>query len=216
MKYKYILFDLDGTLTDSKEGITKSVQYALKKFGIEIKNLDTLEKFVGPPLKDSFIEFYNFNDDKVAEAVKYYRDYFKDTGIFENKVYDGIDDFLKKLKKLGFKLILATSKPQVFAERILKHFDLMKYFYDFAGSNLDGTRGKKSEVIRYALDKHGIKSEDAVMVGDRRYDIIGARENNIYSIGVTYGYGSVEELENEKPDCIVDSVEKLFKKITDK
>lgn len=216
MSYKYILFDLDGTLTDSKEGITKSVQYALKKFNIEVENLDILEKFVGPPLKESFIEFYNFSDDKAVEAVKYYREYFKDKGIFENEVYDGIENFLDKLKELGFKLILATSKPQVFAEIILTHFDLMKYFYDFAGSSLDGTRGKKGDVIKYVLDKHNIKTKDAVMIGDRKYDIIGARENNIYSIGVTYGYGSIEELKDAKADCIVGSLDELFKKITDK
>ena len=134
LKYKYILFDLDGTLTDPKEGITKSVQYALKKYVILIENLDLLENFIGPPLKDSFMEYYNFSEDQASQAIEYYREYFKEKGIFQNKVYEHMEELLSKLKKLGLILIVATSKPTVFAEEILRHFNLDVYFELIIGS----------------------------------------------------------------------------------
>lgn len=215
MNYKYILFDLDGTLTDPKEGITKSVQYALKKFDIIVEDLDTLEKFIGPPLTTSLTEFYGFSEEKAVKGVQYYREYFKEKGIFENKVYDNIEALLSKLQTLGLVLIVATSKPTVFSEQIIEHFNLDKYFDEVVGSNLDGTRSKKNEVIKYIIDKYKISNlSEAVMVGDRKYDIIGARENNIASIGVTYGYGSEEELKAAGATYIANDIDELFNKIT--
>lgn len=215
MSYKYILFDLDGTLTDPKEGITKSVQYALKKFDIIVEDLDTLEKFIGPPLTTSLMEFYGFSEEKAVKGVQDYREYFKERGIFENKVYENIEDLLSKLKALGLVLIVATSKPTVFSEQIIEHFNLDKYFNEVVGSNLDGTRSKKGEVIKYIIDKYKISNlSEAVMIGDRKYDIIGAQENNIASIGVTYGYGSEEELKAAGATYIVNDIDELFKKLT--
>lgn len=209
MQYKYILFDLDGTLTDSKEGITKSVQYALSKFGIEARNLDELQKFIGPPLYDAFIEYYGFSEEKSLEAVKYYRERFREKGIFENKVYEGIPELLERLKESDFKLIIATSKPTEFSEKIVKHFDIYKYFDDVVGSEFDGTRGKKDEVIQYILDKYKIAKSDAVMIGDRKYDMTGAHKSGIAAIGVTFGFGSIEELKDAGADYIAGSPKEI-------
>jgi phosphoglycolate phosphatase len=214
MKYKYILFDLDGTITESKEGITKSVQYALKKFGIIVESLDLLEKFIGPPLKYSFSEYYGFDENKSLQAVQYYREYFEKKGIMGNKVYDHIEDLLKQLKKLKLKLIIATSKPTKFSNMILNNFNLTPYFDDIVGSNMNGTRCTKGEVIKHVVEKYKINSDEAVMIGDRKYDMIGARQNSMDSIGVTYGYGSLEELKEEEPTYIVDSVMDILNKIT--
>lgn len=214
MKYKYILFDLDGTITESKEGITKSVQYALKKFGIIVESLDLLEKFIGPPLKYSFSEYFGFDENKSLEAVQYYREYFEKKGIMENKVYDHIEDLLKQLKELKLKLIIATSKPTKFSNIILNNFNLTSYFDAIVGSNMNGTRCTKGEVIKYVVEKYNINSDEAVMIGDRKYDMIGARQNNMDSIGVTYGYGSLEELKDENPTYIADSVMDILNKVT--
>lgn len=194
--YKYILFDLDGTLTDPAEGITNSVAYALKKFDIEIKDKTELYKFIGPPLQASFKEFYGFNDEQSTLAIEYYREYFRDKGMFENKVYDEIPELLQTLKSDGHTLIVATSKPEKFAMQILEHFDLIKYFDFVAGASMDGSLSAKADIIKYALEKNNITDlKSTIMVGDRKHDIIGAIENNIDSIGVLFGYGSKEELE---------------------
>lgn len=214
MKYKYILFDLDGTLTDPKIGITKSVKYALNKYNIEVESLDDLIKFIGPPLKDSFMEYYCFDEERANKAIEYYREYFKDKGIFENGVYEGIPELLKKLKDNGFIIAIATSKPTVFAETIVEHFGLKEYFHMVEGSNLDGTRTSKGEVISYVLEQLNINNlEEVVMIGDRKHDIIGAQENNIDSIAVLYGYGDLEEFQEASPTYIVDSVSDLHKLI---
>ena len=196
MGYKYILFDLDGTLTDSAIGITNSVMYALKKYGIEVNDRSQLYKFVGPPLQDSFENYYRFSSEQAKMAIKYYREYFSDKGLFENLVYDGIEDLLQVLKDNKKVLIVATSKYEVFAKQILEHFNLSKYFTYIAGSNLDGTRSKKAEVINYALESCNIIDlSKAIMIGDREHDIIGAKYVGIDSIGVLYGYGDRCELE---------------------
>lgn len=208
-KYQYFLMDLDGTITDPKEGITKSVAYALRYYGIQVENLDTLEKFIGPPLSDSFQEFYGFGEEKSLEAVEKYREYFKDRGIFENKLYPGMEKLLKTIVGQGGKIVLATSKPEVFAKRILEHFRIAEYFTFAAGSTLDTTRNTKGAVIRYALEHLGISGEDAVMVGDRRHDVIGAKENGMECIGVLFGYGDRAELEEAGADEIVETVEQL-------
>ena len=214
--YKYVLFDLDGTLTDPKEGITKSVAYALEAYGIHVEDLDSLCKFIGPPLKDSFVKFYGFSEEQGYEAVEKYREYFRPYGVYENKVYDGVDKLLIELKASGKMIILATSKPTVFANTILEHFDLMKYFDVVCGSELDGSRVKKGDVITYALEQvaekdTGFDKSKAVMIGDREHDILGAKENGLDSIGVLYGYGDRAEHEAAGADYIVETVEELIK-----
>lgn len=210
--YDVILFDLDGTLTDSSPGIINSIVYALKKYDIAVEDTASLRKFLGPPLHESFKEFYGFDDEKSMEAVSFYRQYFSTKGLLENDVYNGIADMLSELADKGKRLILATSKPQEFTNRIMEHFDLAKYFEFIAGSNMDGTRSKKAEVIEYALNACGITDKSkTVMVGDRKHDVIGAAAVGIDSIGVEYGYGDYEELSNAGATYIVKTVEDLNK-----
>ncbi len=210
MKKQYILFDLDGTLTDPAEGITKSVQYALKHFGIEEEDLEKLQPFIGPPLVESFMDFYGFSEEQAHEAVTYYREYFKPKGIFENEVYKGIPELLEELTQAGKTLILATSKPIVFAEQILEHFDLRQYFEFIGGSDIEQTRAKKSEILQYILEEcQLVDLTELVMVGDRKHDIIGAKQFGIDTVGVLYGYGSEEELKEAGADVLVDSVREL-------
>ncbi len=193
--FQYILFDLDGTLTDSGEGITKAAQYALKHFGIEVEDLNDLRKFVGPPLRDSYKNFYDFDDEKAEIGITKFREYYTDKGIYENKVYDGVEETLKALKDNGKKLIVATSKPEVHAKVVLDHFDLAKYFDFIGGADLEETRVRKSDVIKYSMENVGIDDlSKVIMVGDREHDVIGARENGLKCIGVLYGYGNPVEL----------------------
>ena len=212
MNYKYILFDLDGTITDSSEGITKSVAYALKSYGIHVDDLDTLRCFIGPPLMESFEKYFEFNHEDAKKAVETYREYFRETGIFQNKVYDGIEELLSNLKKAGKKILMATSKPEVFAKQILEHFHLIRYFDFVGGSTLDGSRESKADVIAYVLEENKITNlKDTVMIGDREHDIIGAKKAGIDSISVLYGFGSREEFEEASADYIVEDVEELNK-----
>ncbi|WP_102346108.1 HAD family hydrolase [Bacillus sp. Marseille-P3661] len=209
-KYKVILFDLDGTLSDPKVGITKSVQYALQKMDIVESDLDKLECFIGPPLHVSFAEYYNFDEVQIPKAIDFYRERFKEKGMYENELYSKIPLLLKSLKEQGFTLVVATSKPTVFAEKILEHFNIDQYFEMIVGSYLDGTRASKTEIIQYILGKYNEhKLGDFIMIGDRKHDIIGASNTGIDSIGVTYGYGSFEELCHSKPTHIVNSVAEL-------
>lgn len=208
--YETILFDLDGTLTDPGEGITNSVAYALKKYGIEVSDRSELYKFIGPPLVDSFMGYYGFSEEKALQAVEYYREYFRDRGIFENRVYEGVEDMLRSLQVSGKRIVLATSKPEEFALRILEHFDLKKYFSVVAGASMDSSRSKKGDVIAYALSMcDGIDKNTAIMIGDREHDIIGAKENGLKSIGVLYGYGDEEELKKAGADYIVNQPESI-------
>ncbi|ERN51170.1 HAD family hydrolase [Alkalihalophilus marmarensis] len=209
-KYKVILFDLDGTLSDPKVGITKSVQYALHKMGIFEPDIDKLEGFIGPPLQVSFTEYYNFNEANSQKAINLYRERFKEKGMFENELYLNIPLLLESLIEQGNALVVATSKPTVFSEQILKHFNIDQYFELIVGSNLDGTRASKTEIIQYILDTYTeFKLGDFIMIGDRKHDIIGSNNTGIDSIGVTYGYGSFEELKHSNPTFIVDTVEQL-------
>ncbi len=199
-KYNLIIFDLDGTLTDPKVGIIKSIQYALSKFNIEESNTDKLMQFIGPPLLESFEKYYFPEKPKARKAVDFYREYYSENGIFETNLYPGILDLLSQIYKKGRQMIVATSKPTVFAERILKHFDLFAYFSSIVGSNLDCTRASKDEVIKYAIsDLSGIQKHDMIMIGDREQDIIAAKNLGIDSIAVTYGYGSIKELQKAEP-----------------
>ena len=206
---QYLLFDLDGTLTDPMVGITSSVQYALEKFGIHVKYLKDLIPFIGPPLDDSFQEFYGLSKEDAGKAVEYYREYFAPKGIFENEVYPGIPEILSRLVEAGFTLIVATSKPAVFAKQILEHFGLSDYFSFVGGSELDGTRKRKAEVIGYILETCEIKPQDAIMIGDRKHDIEGAKLCGLESVGVLYGYGSEEELSKAGADHIIKDVKLL-------
>lgn len=195
--YQYILFDLDGTLTDPGLGITNAVMYALKKFNIEVEDRASLYKFIGPPLLDSFEKFYGLSKEESQQALTYYREYFKPYGLYENTVYDGIEELLATLKERGYKLLLATSKPEPFALEILRHFELDKYFDFVAGATMDEKRVMKADVIRYALESFGITElSNVMMVGDREHDVLGAKEVGLSCIGVLYGYGSEEELSN--------------------
>ena len=208
--YAYILFDLDGTLTDPGEGITRSVAHALRHFGIEVTDRTTLYPFIGPPLLDSFRRYYGFSDEQAAQAVGWFREYFETTGLFENTVYPGVPEMLAALTAAGKRLVLATSKPEVFARRILEHFSLASYFTYIAGANMDETRTRKADVVAYALESAGVADASrAVMVGDREYDVLGAREAGLSTVGVLYGYGSRAELEQAGAIAIASSVDQL-------
>ncbi|MEG0689101.1 MAG: HAD family hydrolase [Hungatella sp.] len=210
MNKTYVLFDLDGTLTDPMIGITKSVQYALHAYGIEVEDLRELCPFIGPPLKDSFIEFYQFSETQASEAIQKYREYFAVTGLYENLEYPGIKEMLSHLRAAGKILLVATSKPELFARQILEHFQLDPYFEDIGGSNMDETRVKKADVIAYLLEKNHITDPTrVVMVGDRKHDILGAKALGIDSVGVLYGYGDRAELELAGADHIVATVAEL-------
>ena len=208
--WKTVLFDLDGTLTDPKEGITKSVAHALAHYGIAAEP-DELVCFIGPPLIDSFRDFYGFEREKGLEAVKYYREYFTTRGIFENAVYDNIPALLKALKDSGMCVALATSKPEPFAIQILEHFGISEYFDHVCGAPLDESiNSTKGTVIATAIEKCGNKDfSEIIMVGDRKHDILGAHENRIECIGVLYGYGSRNELTEAGADYITETVESL-------
>ena len=208
--WKTILFDLDGTLTDPKEGITKSVAHALAHYGISAEP-DDLVCFIGPPLVDSFHDFYGFDREKALEAVKYYREYFTTRGIFENAVYASIPPLLQTLKDHGMCIALATSKPEPFAIRILEHFGISEFFDHICGAPLDeGLNSTKGTVIASAIKKCGNRNlNEIIMVGDRKHDIFGAHENGIECIGILYGYGSREELTDAGADYITDTVESL-------
>lgn len=210
--YSVVLFDLDGTLSDPKIGITKSVQHALQKAGVMVNDLDELEPFIGPPLQVSFQEIYGFNDTQITRAIRDYRERFTERGMFENKLYEDIPALLAHLKQQGYILTIATSKPTVFAEQIIKYFQLESYFDLVVGSHLDGSRSAKGEIIAEVLQQLDSYPKDQfIMIGDRKYDLIGARENQIDAIGVTYGFGSLEELKNEEATYIVDHVNDLLK-----
>lgn len=209
--YQYLLFDLDGTLTDPGLGITRAVSYALAKFDITVPDRKALYPFIGPPLKESFERFYHFSAEQSEQAVSFYREYYKKQGMLENEVYAGIPALLQQLKEQGKTLLVATSKPELFAVQILEHFGLAPYFSLIAGATLDNSRTQKADVIAYALDRLSISNpESAVMIGDREHDIFGAKANGLDAIGVLYGYGSEAELTRagatylaEKPADIV-------------
>ena len=210
MQKKIVLFDLDGTLTDPKVGITKSVRYALNAYGIQVDDLDSLCAFIGPPLHESFMKFYGFSEKMAFEAVDKYREYFKETGIYENVMYHGIEQLLQRLVDEGKQLAVATSKPTVFAVKIAEHFGISRFFSYIVGSELDGSRTRKGEVIAQALKELEVKDlSTVVMVGDREHDVVGARENGIDSIGVLYGYGDRAELERAGASLIAASVAEL-------
>lgn len=222
--YEYILFDLDGTLTDPGEGITRCVQYALGKMGVDEPDRKRLEVFIGPPLSDSFRDFYGMSREEAERAVAFYRERFADRGLYENIPYPGMDRMLSGLCRRGKHLAVASSKPEHFVRKILEHFGLEQYFEAVVGSNMDGTRVRKEEVVQEALlrlfgeQPDGLPDacrERIVMVGDRKFDIQGARALGLRAVGVTYGYAQPGELEAAGADRLADTVEQLGRILTE-
>lgn len=214
--FQYCLFDLDGTLTDPKEGITRSVQHALKYFGIEEPDLDRLEPFIGPPLKDSFMEFYGLSEEQALKAVEVYRERFAPVGVLENEIIPGTGQMLAHAREKGIHLAVASSKPLVFVRQILRHFQIEDYFEVVVGSELDGTRGSKEEVVEEALRQLGILEMDpadkkslCAMIGDRKFDIQGAIAHGLTGIGVSFGYAGEGELSAAGADMVADTMEQL-------
>ena len=214
---KTIFFDLDGTLTESGEGIMKSVQYALRKLGYEEPDHTKLQCFVGPPLINMFMEYAGFDRETAERGVTLYREYFQEKGIFENALYPGIEEMLRDLKANGCVLAIASSKPEPYVRQIAEYFDIAGYFDEITGSTMAETRTKKSEVIEETLLRLGMteKREQVIMVGDKSHDILGAKETGVKSIGVLYGYGTREEIENAAPDGIAETVGELKKTLCD-
>ena len=209
MEISTVLFDLDGTITDSGSGIINSVKYALKKAGRKIPPEDELRKFIGPPLQEQFMKCCG-----IEEKVALYREYYQEEGIFDNRVYDGVMEMLKTLKEAGLKIVMATSKPEKFAKMIAEHFGFAKYFDLIGGACMDGARTKKQEVIQYVLEQCKEKDREKIrMVGDRCYDIEGANREGIRAIGVLYGYGSKEELEEAGADGLAETPEEVVRMI---
>ncbi len=203
--YTHVFFDLDGTITDPYIGITTCVKFSLEHFGIKSQN-EELKKFIGPPLKDSYMEYYGMSEEQALEAVVWYRKRYSDVGIFECELYRGVREFLEKLSK-KFTLVLATSKPEIYAEQILEHFDIKKYFTHVVGATFDEKISNKTDVIRAALKKSGASPQTSVMVGDRAFDTDGAVENSMGAVGVLYGYG--DRSEHEKAVYIAEDVKDL-------
>jgi phosphoglycolate phosphatase len=207
---KHLLLDLDGTLTDSREGITRCYMHALREMGREPLSAAELERFIGPPTRIVMRELLGTDDAALIErAVRIYRERFATIGLFENALYPGILDALTELRSRGLSLFVCTSKPEVYAVRILEHFRADYYFQHVYGCELDGTRSEKAEVIAYALEREQIAPETAIMIGDRRHDIEGAHSNRVRAIGVLYGFGSAEELTKAGADALCASVAEL-------
>ena len=209
--YKAILFDLDGTLTESGEGICKSVRYALEKLGKPVPELDELKVFVGPPLLEQFMKFADLDEEQGRLAVKYYRERYSDVGIFENRPYPGVDNMLSELKRKGYRLAVASSKPEKYVLQILEYFQLKDYFEEIVGSEMSGARTGKAEVVKEALKRLGLEqhTEQVLMVGDKEHDVFGARACWLECLAVSYGYGTVEELTAAKPLKIVASADEV-------
>ena len=215
-RYDTVLFDLDGTLTDPGVGITKSVEYALNRYGISVSDRAELYPFIGPPLIDSFMKYYGFSKEKAVEAVEVYREYFRVKGLYENEVYPGVTELLKALKEAGKTLLIASSKPEKFVLTILEHFDLLPYFDFVGGASMDEIRSKKEDVLRYVLEQGKANPETSVMVGDRKFDVEGAHAFGMDAVAVTYGYGSMEELTEAKPKYLANSPQEILSILTTK
>lgn len=210
--YKAILFDLDGTLTDSGEGITKSVQYALEKIGKPEPDLQKLRIFVGPPLLEQFEEYAGIDEETAKKAIEYYRERYAPVGIYENELYPGIVEMLCGLKEKGYKLGIASSKPENFVRIVAEYFHIDSYFDEIVGSEISGGRTNKTEVIEEALRRMGLSDhrDQVIMVGDKEHDVYGARKAGLECIAVSYGYGTKEELENANPYKLVNSTEEIL------
>ncbi|MCI8453107.1 MAG: HAD family hydrolase [Lachnospiraceae bacterium] len=216
MRKDIIFFDLDGTLTDSMPGITKGVQYALRRYGIMEEDLNKLKPFVGPPLHESFMEYYGFSLEQGMEAIVVFREYYNVTGWKENAPYPGVRDLLECLQAAGLGLCVATSKPERTAKRVLEHFGLLPYFTFVGGADDDSTRVKKDDVIRYVMEECKYTEADKeriLMVGDRHHDMEGAKKAGISAAGVLYGYGSLKELLTSGADWVAETPKELGERI---
>lgn len=202
MRYATAIFDLDGTITDSGPGIMNAIRYAVKKRGLPEVSEDVLQSFIGPPLKEQFRSVFGLSDEEGTLMVATYREYYGEKGIFENRVYDGVPEVFQKLQEAGVRILMATSKPEKYAKQIAEYFKISRYFGFIGGACMDGRRTDKHEVIEYVIDSCKVCRENAVMIGDRRHDIVGASKSGIHSIGVLYGYGSREELEKAGAESI--------------
>ena len=211
MHYQNILFDLDGTLTDPREVITRSVQHALAKLGIAEPDLQALEHFIGPPLLQCFMHSYGFDEATAWQAVSHYRERFREVGLYENLLFDGVGELLQLLQNQQRTLYIATSKPTVFAEQIAKHFGFAKHFKVIYGSELDGTRTDKVELIAHLLQQEQLPAERTLMIGDRKHDLIGAKRNGLDAAAVGYGFGSFAELHAEAPTYHFHSLAELHR-----
>lgn len=208
-KYKTVAFDLDGTLTDPFRGLTSAFAYGLKKIGIDVSGDNNLKRFIGPPLRDSFQEEYGLSLEAAEEALRLFREYFSVYGWWDNELYPGIKELLSDLKRAGYTVVLATSKPDVYSSKILKLFGIAEYFDFSEGASFDSSRERKCDVLQYALDKVGADAESAVLIGDTRFDVEGANVLGVDSIAVTYGYGTREALEKEGATYIVNTVSEI-------
>ena len=211
--YKAIFFDLDGTLTESGEGITKSVQYALEKLGKPEEDLVKLRVFIGPPLMEQFMKYADVDETEARRAVEYYRERYAVKGIFENRPYDGVENLLRELKGRGYILAVASSKPEYYVTKILDYFNLSSYFEVVVGSEMNGARTSKTEVIEEALKRLNMsdRRKEVLMVGDKEHDVLGARAAGLACVAVGYGYGTKEELTAAQPLKIVASIEELLR-----
>jgi phosphoglycolate phosphatase len=204
-----IFFDLDGTLTDSKKGIINSLLFALKQLNIEEHSINELDTFIGPPLRTSFKTRYNLSDDIAEKAIDFYREYFSEKGIFENELYSGVEDLLKSLFEKKYHLFLATSKPTFFADKVLVHFNIKKYFTGILGTKSDNFQIDKTEIISQLVSAYSLNPSNSVMIGDREHDITGGKNNSMKTIAVLYGYGSRAELLSHNPDYLVRTCDEL-------
>jgi phosphoglycolate phosphatase len=207
--FEAVMFDLDGTITDPVKGITNSYLYALEKLGLHEEEPDSISKYMGSSLHLYFAEKHNIPDSKLEGAVKLYREYFSKHGMYENKIYDGIPELLEKLHERSVDIFLVTSKPKIYAKEILKHFNLISHFKNIYGSELTVQNTGKDILINQTINEENIKNLNTIMVGDRKYDVLGAKVNGVKSAAVTYGYGSLQELKDCNPDYIVNSVLEL-------
>ncbi|MCR4952399.1 MAG: HAD family hydrolase [Solobacterium sp.] len=209
--YDAVLFDLDGTISDSAPGITRSVAHAFERLGMEVPPMESLRVFIGPPLSKTFPEF-GVPEERVRDAIAFYRELYLTEGLFENEVYEGFEELLQKLKADGLKLYVATSKPEPLARTIIDHFGLTHYFDEIAGASMDASRETKDAVIRYLLEKIG-ENQKAVMVGDTFYDVEGANIHHLPCIGVSWGFGTKEDMLKAGAVTVVDTMEELYRAV---
>lgn len=210
MKYDYVFFDLDGTLTDSGEGIINSFKYTFKHYGMEEPSREVLRTFIGPSLYMTFEGYFGFSHEKAVEAIAVYRTYLNEKGLYENKVYPGVMEILKYLHEQGIKIAMATSKPECQSIKVAEYFGFTEYFDKICGAELDGSRSDKADIIQYAIDSLGVKDKSKIlMVGDRKFDILGAKKIGVDSCGILHGYGTREELQEAGADFIINTPEEL-------